>query len=161
MPRHRPTGPVGRLAGRLGAGQRHHPADELVAQGSFARLAGGVAQQPVGRGFGKARCQRQTAGLPTPARRSGEGPVAVDEPPRCPERHEEGGESVGVTETAVLAEEPAACRAACAAASFASISLQKSFESARTRRKKPGLQHTQRAPSRAIPPPGTIMWTWG
>ena len=37
--------------------------------------------------------------------RSGEGPLAVDEPPRCPERHEEGSEGIGAGEMGVLAEE--------------------------------------------------------
>jgi hypothetical protein len=37
--------------------------------------------------------------------RSGEGSLAVDEPPRRPERREEGGEGISVAEMAVLAEE--------------------------------------------------------
>jgi len=38
--------------------------------------------------------------------RSGERSLGVDEPPRRPERGEEGGEGIGVGETSVLAEKP-------------------------------------------------------
>jgi hypothetical protein len=60
---HGPAGPVGRLARRLGAGQRHHPAHDGVVQARLARLAGRVAQQPVDPGQGKAP-------LPAPHRRT-------------------------------------------------------------------------------------------
>jgi hypothetical protein len=51
---HGAAGPVGRLAQRLGAGQRHHPLHGLIAERRFAGLAGGVAQQPVDPGLGEA-----------------------------------------------------------------------------------------------------------
>ena len=61
-PGHRPAGPMGRLAGRLGAGQRDHPVHGGVGQRRLARLAGRVAQQAVDPGFGEAL-------LPAPHRR--------------------------------------------------------------------------------------------
>ena len=59
---HRPAGPVGRLAGRLGTGERHDPLHGLIAQGRFAGLAGGIAQQAVDAGLGEPP-------LPAPDRR--------------------------------------------------------------------------------------------
>ena len=59
---HRPAGPVGRLAGRLGAGQGHDPPHGPVAQRRLARLAAGVAQQPLDPSFGEPP-------LPAPHRR--------------------------------------------------------------------------------------------
>ena len=59
---HRAAGPVGGLAGRLGAGQRDHPVHGGVAQGRLAGLAGGIAQQAVDPGLGEAP-------LPAPDRR--------------------------------------------------------------------------------------------
>ena len=59
---HRPAGPVGRLAGRLGAGQRDHPMHGGVAQRRLAGLAGGIAQQAVDPGLGEPP-------LPAPHRR--------------------------------------------------------------------------------------------
>jgi hypothetical protein len=50
---HRPAGPVGGCAGRLGAGQGHHPVHGLVAQRRLARLACGVAEQAVDAGLGE------------------------------------------------------------------------------------------------------------
>ena len=60
---HRPAGPVGRFARRLGAGQRHHPAHAGLRDRRLARLAGLVAQQPVHAGLGVAL-------LPAPDRRA-------------------------------------------------------------------------------------------
>ncbi len=42
---HRPAGPVGGFAGRLGAGHRHHPRDRLVRQRRRSRWPGLVTQQ--------------------------------------------------------------------------------------------------------------------
>jgi hypothetical protein len=44
---------VARFAGRFGAGQRHHPVDDLIAQGRLAGLARGIAQQAVDPGLGE------------------------------------------------------------------------------------------------------------
>ena len=59
---HRPPGPMGRLAGRLGAGQRHHPLHGRVGRARFAGLSALVAQQPVDAGL-------SVALLPAPDRR--------------------------------------------------------------------------------------------
>jgi hypothetical protein len=68
---HRPAGPVRGFAGRLGTGQRDHPAHRPVAQRRLARLAAGVPELPVDTpASAKRRCQRHTAGRPTPARRA-------------------------------------------------------------------------------------------
>ena len=45
--RHRAAGPVGRLAGRVGQGELHHPVDQWRRQRRQARLARVVAQQAV------------------------------------------------------------------------------------------------------------------
>jgi hypothetical protein len=45
--------------------------------------------------------------------------------------------------------------------SFSRNSRRNRRESTRTGRKKPGRQDTQRWPSGEMPPPGTIMCTWG
>jgi hypothetical protein len=44
---HGAAGPVGGLAGRFGAGQRHHPPHRRLAQRRLAGLPGPVAQEPV------------------------------------------------------------------------------------------------------------------
>jgi hypothetical protein len=59
---HRAVGPMGCLAGRLGAGQPDHPVHQGLTQRRLARLAGRVAQQALDPGFGE-------AALPTPDRR--------------------------------------------------------------------------------------------
>ncbi len=59
---HRPAGPMGRLAGRLGAGEGYHLVHGGVGQRRLARLAGRVVQQAVDPGFGEAP-------LPAPHRR--------------------------------------------------------------------------------------------
>src|SRR5919106_1139078 len=51
--------------------------------------------------------------------------------------------------------------AAWAVASPARTSRRNRQESTRTGKRKPGRQRTQLAPSGAMPPPGTIMWTCG
>ena len=60
---HRPAGPLRRLAGRLGAGERYDPMHGLIAQRRLAGLAGGIAQQTVDPGLGEPP-------LPAPDRRS-------------------------------------------------------------------------------------------
>ena len=60
---HHATGPVGRLARRLAAGQSHHTLHHGVRRGRLARLSGPVAQQPVDAGLGEAL-------LPAPDRRA-------------------------------------------------------------------------------------------
>ncbi len=62
-PGHGTAGPVGRLAGRLGAGQGDHPLHRRVVQARLARLAGGIPQQPVDAGLGEPP-------LPAPHRRA-------------------------------------------------------------------------------------------
>jgi hypothetical protein len=57
------AGPVGRFAGRLGAGQRNDPAHGRLAQGRLARLTGGIAQQAIDARLGK-------PSLPAPHRRA-------------------------------------------------------------------------------------------
>jgi hypothetical protein len=42
------------FAGRFGTGERHHPLHGPIAQERFAGPAGGIAQQPVDAGLGKA-----------------------------------------------------------------------------------------------------------
>ena len=59
---HGAAGPVGHLAGWLGAGQRHHPTHQRLAQGRLARFPGLVAQEPVHTHLGVAL-------LPAPDRR--------------------------------------------------------------------------------------------
>jgi hypothetical protein len=59
---HRPAGPVGGFAGRLGAGQGHHLAHRGIAQRRLARLARGIAQEALDPGLG-------VAPLPAPYRR--------------------------------------------------------------------------------------------
>jgi len=53
---------MGRLAGRLGAGQRHHAAHGGIFQRRLARRAGGVADEAIDAGFGEPP-------LPAPDRR--------------------------------------------------------------------------------------------
>ena len=67
---HRPAGPVGRFAGRLGEGQRHDPPHGLGAQRRLARLAGRVAQQTVDPGLGKPPLPAPHRGPADPARRA-------------------------------------------------------------------------------------------
>jgi hypothetical protein len=59
---HRAAGPMGRLARRLGAGQRHHLGRLVGRDRGLAGLAGVVAQQTLDPGFGEAL-------LPAPRRR--------------------------------------------------------------------------------------------
>jgi hypothetical protein len=59
---HRPAGPMGGFAGRLGAGHRHHPRDRLVRQRWRSRRPALVAQQA-------ARALLGEPALPTPHRR--------------------------------------------------------------------------------------------
>ena len=59
---HHPAGPVGRLAGRLAAGQRHHALHGRLGRRRLAGLSGLVVQQPVDAGLGEAL-------LPAPHRR--------------------------------------------------------------------------------------------
>ena len=53
VPGHRPAGPLRRFAGWLGAGQRHHAADQIGAQRRLAGLAGGIALQAIDPGLGE------------------------------------------------------------------------------------------------------------
>ena len=74
VPGHGPAGPVGRFTRRLSAGQGHDPAHGLGGQGRLARLAGGVAQQPLD------RLRRTAVASATP--RTGRSPLA-GRPRRC------------------------------------------------------------------------------
>jgi hypothetical protein len=66
---HRPAGPVGGVAGRLGAGERHYSPHGRVGQGCLAGLAGRVAQEAVDAGFGEPALPAPDR-RPTPARRA-------------------------------------------------------------------------------------------
>ena len=68
---HRPAGPVGCLAGRLGAGQRHHALHRGGSQRASCPACGVASRnRPSTPASAKRRCQRHTAGRPTPARRA-------------------------------------------------------------------------------------------
>ena len=65
---HRPAGPVGGFAGRLGAGQRHHPLRPSRRPGALPGLRVASRSRPSTPASANRRCQRQTAGRPIPAR---------------------------------------------------------------------------------------------
>ena len=90
--------------------------------------------------------------------RSGEGPLAVDEPP-CPERREAGGEGIALAETGVLAEE-LQLAGGMRRGELVQHQPAKELESTRTGRKKLGWPRSTGA-SGEIPPPGTIMCRCG
>lgn len=56
-PGHCPARPVGGLAGRLGAGQRHYLVDDVGRQRRFPRLAARLAQENIHPLFGEAALQ--------------------------------------------------------------------------------------------------------
>ncbi len=62
---HHAAGPVGRLAGRLATGQRHHLLHDGLGRARLAGLSGLIAQQPGDAGLGEAL-------LPAPDRRPAE-----------------------------------------------------------------------------------------
>ena len=70
------------------------------------------------------------------------------------------GERATVGEIGLGAEEgePAAW---CSSSRRDRNSRRKSLPNTRTGRRKPAREATQRMPSVEMPPPGTIMWTWG
>jgi hypothetical protein len=87
---HGPAGPTGGLAGRLGAGQRHHPAHQPTIQGRLAGLPGLLAQEAVHPRFGVAL-------LPAPDRRPADpGPPRHrrDVEPAGREQHQPGAGDV-------------------------------------------------------------------
>ncbi len=63
---HRPAGPVGGFAGRLGAGEGHHPLHGLRPQRFRSGRTGLVAEQPVEPSSAKRCCRRHTVVRPTP-----------------------------------------------------------------------------------------------
>ena len=60
---------MGRFVRRLGAGQGHHPVDDLLAERRHPRRPGLVAQDAVDPFRSEASCQRQTQVFDLPVRR--------------------------------------------------------------------------------------------
>jgi hypothetical protein len=65
-----------------------------------------------------------------------------------------------IDQTGVITEEAEAAGVG-VAMSFSRNNRRNRRESTRTGRKNPGRQDSQRLPSSEMPPPGTIMCTWG
>ena len=92
--------------------------------------------------------------------RAGEGRLGVDEPVLPAQRREMAPKAPASFRRA-RSPKKASRPAAWAAARPSSMSRRNRRESTRTGRRKPGRQRIQLAPSRAMPPPGTIMWMCG
>src|SRR6202035_2783317 len=86
--------------------------------------------------------------------------LGIDHPFGAAQWREIRGERLCVSEGGVAAEE-LQLAGFVAAISFSRNSRRNKRESTRTGRKKPGRHATQRSPSSAMPPPGTIIWTCG
>jgi hypothetical protein len=86
--------------------------------------------------------------------------LGIDHEALLPNRSEVTQETAAIGETGLGAEK-ASRPARCSSISRVRNRRRKSAPNTRTDSRKAGREDIQRRPSSEMPPPGTIMWTWG